>query len=49
MDNKKQQENESLILPILQRYYCSFKEKTYSEENNDTVVLMDIYGITPEK
>lgn len=49
MDNKKQQENESLILPILQRYYCSFKEKTYSEENNDTDVLMDIYGITPEQ
>lgn len=47
MDDKKRLENEGYIDPILERYYCSFKEKTYSAENNDTDVLMDIYGITP--
>ena len=47
MDDKKQQKNEGYIIPILEKYYLSFKEKTYSEENNDTDVLMDIYGITP--
>lgn len=38
----------NLINPILKRYYEAFKEKTYSDENNDTDVLMDIFGITPE-
>lgn len=42
-------EDKMLINPILEKYYTSFKEKTYSEENNDTDVLMDIYGITPEQ
>ncbi len=39
----------NLINPILKRYYEAFKEKTYSDENNDTDVLMDIFGITPEQ
>lgn len=37
------------INPILKKYYESFREKTYSDENNDTDVLMDIFGITPEQ
>ncbi len=37
------------INPILEKYYKAFKEKTYSVENNDTDVLMDIFGITPEQ
>lgn len=37
------------ITPILKRYYEAFKAKTYSAENNDTDVLMDIFGITPEQ
>ena len=39
----------SYITPILERYYEAFKAKTYSAENNDTDVLMDIFGITPEQ
>ena len=39
----------SYITPILKRYYEAFKAKTYSAENNDTDVLMDIFGITPEQ
>lgn len=34
---------------ILKKYYTTFKEKTYSDENDDTDVLMDIFGITPEQ
>lgn len=34
---------------ILKRYYKTFKEKTYSAENNDTDILMEIFGITPEQ
>ncbi len=37
------------IAPILDKYYASFKAKTYSAENNESDVLMDIYGITPEQ
>lgn len=40
--------DEDYIEPILERYYMAFKEKTYSVENNDTDILMDIFGITPE-
>ncbi len=47
MDERKRCENTGYIKPILERYYLSFREKTYSAENNDTDVLMDIYGITP--
>lgn len=42
-------QDKNFINPILEKYYTSFREKTYSEENNDTDVLMDIYGITPEQ
>lgn len=41
--------DETLINPILEKYKESFREKTYSEENNDTDVLMDIFAITPEQ
>ena len=44
-----QMTDENYIDPILKRYYTAFKEKTYSAENNDTDVLMDIFGITPEQ
>lgn len=33
---------------ILGQYRESFSEKTYSDENNDSDVLMDLFGITPE-
>lgn len=36
------------IDPILKKYYKAFKEKTYPADNNDTDVLMDIFGITPD-
>lgn len=41
--------DEKYIIPILEKSYEAFKEKTYSAENNDTDVLMDIFGITPEQ
>lgn len=41
--------NEEIINPILEKYYKSFKEKTYSDENDDTDVLMDIFNITPSQ
>lgn len=41
--------DEKYINPILQKYRDAFREKTYSAENNDTDVLMDIFGITPEQ
>jgi len=43
MNPEKEVEN------ILKKYYSSFKQKEYSDENNDTDVLMDIFGITPEQ
>ena len=39
--------DEEYILPILEKYYNSFRMKTYSAENSDFDVLMDIYNITP--
>jgi len=33
---------------ILSQYRESFSEKTYSDENNDSDVLMNLFGITPE-
>jgi hypothetical protein len=36
------------VKKILAEYYTSFTSKTYSEENNDSDILMDIFGITPE-
>ena len=41
--------DENLIKPILEKYRESFHEKTYSAENNDTDVLMDVFAITPEQ
>lgn len=36
----------NLIL-ILNKYKLSFVKKSYSEENNDHDILMDVFGITP--
>lgn len=33
---------------ILQQYYQSFTKKVYTDENNETDLLMDIFDITPE-
>lgn len=33
---------------VLEQYRVSFSGKSYEEENNDTDLLMDIFGITPE-
>jgi hypothetical protein len=33
---------------IISQYRESFTDKTYSEENNDSDVLMEVFGITPE-
>ena len=33
---------------ILGQYKASFTEKAYNEENNDTDLLMEVFGITPE-
>ncbi len=38
---------DSKITKILNDYSKSFKEKTYSDENDKCDVLMDIFGITP--
>ncbi|WP_333637746.1 restriction endonuclease [Tissierella praeacuta] len=38
----------SAVTPIIEAYYTSFVEKTYSKENNDHDILMDVFGITPE-
>lgn len=37
------------IKQILNKYQKSFKEKTYSEENDDYDILMNIFDITPER
>lgn len=39
--------NDDLDL-ILKKYQKSFSEKTYTEENNDSDILMKAFGITPE-
>lgn len=36
------------IHELLEKYQTSFSAKTYSEENNDYDVLMDVFGISPE-
>lgn len=33
---------------VLSQYSRSFKAKSYEAENNDTDILMDVFGITPE-
>lgn len=33
---------------ILRKYSSSFESKIYSNENNDSDILMEIFGITPE-
>lgn len=33
---------------ILRKYQGSFTQKVYAEENEDTDILMDVFGITPE-
>ena len=33
---------------ILKNYHISFSAKTYSKENNDYDILMELFGITPE-
>ena len=38
-----------LIAPILSKYFKSFKDKTYSSENNDRDILMDVFDITPSQ
>lgn len=40
--------NKDIIEPLLQRYFESFQSKTYSVENNEYDILMNIFGITPE-
>ena len=36
------------IREILSKYSSSFSEKDYSNENNDTDILMDLFSITPD-
>ncbi len=36
------------IEQILSKYHSSFVSKTYSEENNDYDILMEIFNISPE-
>jgi hypothetical protein len=36
------------ISSVLQAYHDSFSSKAYSKENNDSDILMNIFGITPE-
>lgn len=38
-----------LIEPTIQKYYDSFTSKSYGAENNDSDLLMDLYGISPEQ
>lgn len=42
-------DDKHLIEPILKKYQESFQAKTYSAENNDIDILMNIFGITPEQ
>ena len=37
------------IKTILEKYFDSFRNKTYSSENEEVDILMRIYGITPEQ
>ena len=39
---------ENNINSILKKYELSFSSKTYTEENNEYDILMDVFGITPE-
>jgi hypothetical protein len=36
------------LTAILQRYQTSFADKSYSEENDDLDLLMNVFGLTPE-
>ncbi len=39
---------EDELKTILNAYQQSFSEKIYSEENNESDILMELFGITPE-
>ena len=41
-------ETDNRLREILDGYQESFQRKIYAPENNDTDVLMDIFGITPQ-
>ena len=41
-------ETDNRLRGILDRYRESFQRKVYAPENNETDVLMDIFGITPQ-
>lgn len=41
-------EETKIIEPILRKYYDSFLIKTYTDENNESDILMDVYNISPE-
>lgn len=36
------------LAALLVHYASSFSAKEYEQENNDTDILMDVFGITPE-
>jgi len=38
----------SSVSSMLQRYQHSFETKIYTDENNETDILMDVFGITQE-
>lgn len=42
-------ELQSQLHRILQQYSSSFGAKVYQEENSDHDILMDVFGITPER
>lgn len=46
MDSKKLLLHD--IRLVLQSYHNSFSSKAYSDENNDSDILMNVFGITPE-
>ncbi|MBU8726906.1 restriction endonuclease [Bacillus pumilus] len=39
---------ENSIKKVLREYSNSFTAKTYSDDNNDFDILMDVFGVTPE-
>ncbi|WP_019157250.1 hypothetical protein [Robertmurraya massiliosenegalensis] len=39
---------EKEIRETLQSYYSSFTKKTYSDENNEYDILMELFGISPD-
>ena len=41
-------QTDNSLREILDRYRESFQRKVYTPENNDSDVLMDIFGITPQ-